>query len=135
MNRRQFLSGATLTVPSLSLASQSKAEGNSRLSPAKRKRRTIYFNDARHYYLYAFEPPMSLEDAWRPIDEVAGTSINTFSYGVDSGGLFSDTKVGLRWGADRRPFRLGYAWRALEQYAESDRSRSGPFAGADRPSP
>ncbi len=35
-----------------------------------RRRRTIYFNDARHYYLYAFEPPMKLEDAWRPIDEM-----------------------------------------------------------------
>ena len=22
-----------------------------------RKKRTIYFNDARHYYLYVFEPP------------------------------------------------------------------------------
>ena len=38
-----------------------------------RQQRTIYFNDARHYYLFAFEPPMALEDAWVPIDEVAGT--------------------------------------------------------------
>ena len=37
-----------------------------------RQPRTLYFNDARHYYLFAFEPPMRLEDAWRPIDEVAG---------------------------------------------------------------
>ena len=25
-----------------------------------RQQRTIYFNDARHYYLFAFEPPMAL---------------------------------------------------------------------------
>ena len=31
-----------------------------------RQQRTIYFNDARHYYLFAFEPPMALEDAWVP---------------------------------------------------------------------
>jgi hypothetical protein len=37
-----------------------------------RQPRTLYFNDARHYSLFAFEPPMRLEDAWRPIDEVAG---------------------------------------------------------------
>ena len=41
------------------------------------KQRTLYFNDARHYYLFAFEPPMRLQDAWRPIDEVAGTGAET----------------------------------------------------------
>ena len=46
-----------------------------------RQQRTIYFNDARHYYLFAFEPPMALEDAWVPIDEVAGTGVDTFAYG------------------------------------------------------
>ena len=48
-----------------------------------RQRRTIYFNDARHYYLFVFEPPMTMEDAWRPVDEVAGTSVDTFCYGVE----------------------------------------------------
>ena len=38
-----------------------------------RQPRTLYFNDARHYYLFCFEPPMRLPDAQRPIDEVAGT--------------------------------------------------------------
>ena len=32
-----------------------------------RRRRTIYFNDARHYYLWVFEPPLDLQDAWRPL--------------------------------------------------------------------
>ena len=75
-----------------------------------RRRRTIYFNDARHYYLYAFEPPMKLEDAWRPIDEVAGTAVDTFIYGVSSGGLFYPSKIGAQWGGDQSPF--AYAWRA-----------------------
>ena len=58
-------------------------------NPAKRRRRPIYFNDARHYYLFVFEPPLTLEDARRPIDEVAGTAIDTFIYGGERGdGLF-----------------------------------------------
>ena len=64
-----------------------------------RRRRTIYFNDARHYYLFVFEPPMTMDDAWRPVDEVAGTSVDTFSYGVERGdGLFYQSKVGMRFG-------------------------------------
>ena len=32
---------------------------------------------------------MTLQDAWRPIDEAAGTSVDTFAYGVERGdGLF-----------------------------------------------
>ena len=29
-----------------------------------RRRRTMYLDDARHYYLYVFEPPMTMEEAW-----------------------------------------------------------------------
>lgn len=60
-----------------------------------RRNRTIYFNDARHFYLFVFEPPMALEDAWRPIDEVAGTGVDTLVYGVArADGLFYPSKVG-----------------------------------------
>ena len=77
-----------------------------------RRKRTIYFNDARHYYLFVFEPPMTLEDAWIPIDEVAGTAIDTFAYGVERGdGLFYPSKIGLRFGADMKPFPMGAYWR------------------------
>jgi len=80
-----------------------------------RRRRTIYHNDARHCYLWLFEPPMELEDAWVPVDEVAGTAVDTFSYGVArTDGLFYDSRVGLRFGADRRPFSSHIEWRAWE---------------------
>ncbi len=80
-----------------------------------RKRRTIYFNDARHYYLWLYEPPMKLQDAWRPIDEVAGTAVDTFSYGVSrSDGLFYPSKVGRMFGEDMIPFTSSYVWRAYE---------------------
>ena len=77
-----------------------------------RRSRSIYFNDARHYYLYVFEPPMNLADAWRPIDEVAGTDVDTFVYGVERGdGLFYPSKVGMRFGEDKRPFTFAAYWR------------------------
>jgi hypothetical protein len=77
-----------------------------------RKKRTIYFNDARHYYLFVFEPPMALEDAWMPVDEVAGTAVDTFAYGVERGdGLFYPSGAGLRFGADMRPFPQAAYWR------------------------
>lgn len=73
----------------------------------------MYFNDARHYYLYAFEPPMTMEDAWRPVDELVGTSVDTLIYGVETGGgLFSDTKAGVRAMSQMQPFDTAHYWRA-----------------------
>ncbi len=78
-----------------------------------RRRRTIYHNDARHYYLWLYDPPMRMRDAWRPIDEVAGTGIDTFSYCVERGdGAFYPTKAGMVFGSDRRPFTNSIAWHA-----------------------
>lgn len=77
-----------------------------------KRNRTIYFNDARHYYLFIFEPPMALEDAWIPIDECAGTSVDTFIYGVARGdGLFYPSKVGLRFLDDTRRFDSAPSYR------------------------
>ena len=80
-----------------------------------RRRRTIYHNDARHSYLWHFEPPMRLEDAWIPIDEVAGTAVDTFSYCVERGdGAFYPTKVGKMFAIeDGKPqSKNNYEWRA-----------------------
>ena len=77
-----------------------------------RKKRIIYMNDARHYYLFVFEPPMTLEEAWIPVDEVAGTAVDTFCYGVERGdGLFYPSKIGMRFGADIQPFEQAAYWR------------------------
>jgi hypothetical protein len=80
-----------------------------------RRRRTIYFNDARHYYLFVFEPPMRLEDAWLPIDEIAGTAVDTFSYGVSRGdGLFYPSKHGIMFGDDLQPFQHSHEYRSWQ---------------------
>ena len=95
---------------------------------SNRKKRTIYFNDARHYYLFVFEPPMTMEDAWRPIDEVAGTSINTFVYGIERGdGLFYPSKVGMQFGADKRPFTMAAYWRTWENLQSLSSRRLDPL--------
>ena len=111
MQRRQFLYTAALTSGAAVPGTNAAARPDDRHRP--KRGRTMYFNDARHYYLYAFEPPMTMEDAWRPIDELAGTAIDTFIYGVETGGgLFSDTKVGQRFAADGPPFDSPIRWRA-----------------------
>ena len=80
-----------------------------------KRRRTIYFNDARHFYLFMFEPPMNLEDVWRPVDEVAGTAVDTLVFGVArDDGLFYPTKVGRRFGAGVDEFKMGVYWRIYE---------------------
>lgn len=66
-----------------------------------RQRRTIYFNDARHWYLFVHEPPMSMAAAWSPVDEVVGTGVDTLGYGVSrDDGLFYPSRVGLRFRDD-----------------------------------
>ena len=56
---------------------------------------------------------MTMEDAWRPVDELVETSVDTLIYGVETGGgLFSDTKVGRRAMSQTLPFESSYYWRA-----------------------
>ena len=116
VSRRKFMQA--LTVAGGAGAAGSSANLLAEPRPGKqpgRKKRTLYFNDARHYYLYVFEPPMTMEDAWVPIDEVAGTAVDTFVYGVERGdGLFYPSRVGQRFGADMRPFELTAYWRTWE---------------------
>ncbi len=81
--------------------------------PLVRLPRTLYYNDARHQYLFVTEPPMSLEDAQRPVDEVAGTAVDTFTYAVARrDGLFYPSKVGMRFGGDILPLGDATWWRA-----------------------
>ena len=86
-------------------------------------RRLLFFNDARHYHLYCYEPPISLEDARAPVDEIAGTRVDTFVYGVGCGpGVFYPTEVGEVFASNPAIFRDAPgcqratlpAWRAFE---------------------
>ena len=76
-----------------------------------KQKRTIYFNDTRHFYLFALEPPFTMEDLWLPVDEAAGTSVDTFAFSVEGGaGLFYPSAVGRRFTSESEPG--SYTWRA-----------------------
>ena len=67
---------------------------------------------------------MRMRDAWRPIDEVAGTAVDTFSYCVERGdGAFYPTKVGMVFGSDSQPFTnpiSWHSWHAMQSLMERD---------------
>jgi hypothetical protein len=70
------------------------------------KRRLIYYSDARHYHFYCYDPPMRIEDARIPVEEVAGTGVDTFVYGFGLGpNVFHLTEVGEIIGARHDVFR------------------------------
>ena len=101
-----------------------------------RQKRTIYFNDARHYYLFVMEPPMTMEDAWRPVDEVAGTAVDTFIYGVARGdGAFLRVRYRPQVWRAHPPVRNRHLLARLGEHAEPNRSGFGsaPRAGRSRP--
>ena len=80
-----------------------------------RRRRTIYFNDARHFYLFVFEPPMRMEDMWRPVDEVAGTGVDTLVYGVArADGLFYPSRVGKSFRSDMDEIDNAIYWKVRQ---------------------
>jgi len=80
-----------------------------------RRQRTIYFDDARHSYLFNFEPPMRLEDAWVAVDQVAGTTVDTFIYGVArDDGLFYTSDASTTFGSNRDSTASNSEWRAME---------------------
>ena len=79
------------------------------------KKRLLFYNDARHYYMYVYEPPIRLEDTWAPVDEIADTSVDTFVYGFGAGPtMFHDTKAGEIWGSHLKRWTGLHGWRAYE---------------------
>jgi hypothetical protein len=87
------------------------------------KRRLIFYNDSRHSHMYCYEPPMRIEDAQAPVDEIAGTGVDTFAYGLGLGPtMFHDTRVGEIMGSHLKEFSQDdpnnlwalSAWRAYE---------------------
>ncbi len=79
------------------------------------RHRLLYYNDSRHTYMYSYDPPMSLEEAWAPVDEIAGTAVDTFVYGSGAGpAVMHDSKVGEVWGRRFDKFDSSWSWRAYE---------------------
>ena len=83
------------------------------------KQRLIFYSDARHTHIYAYDPPLRVEDAVAPIDDVAGTGVDTFVYGFGAGlTMYHNTKVGETWAehlikAGKTTFREPDIWNSL----------------------
>ena len=76
-----------------------------------RKPKLIYYNDARHYMMYRYDPPLSLHRLRQPVDELLGTGVDTLSFGLASGHTFlHDSKVGLKWGEGVKDHNHGVMW-------------------------
>ena len=78
-------------------------------------RRLLFYNDSRHYYMYCYDPPISLDEARAPVDELIGTRVDTLVYGSGPGqSLFHDSQVGEIWGRRFQEFEHLYAYQAAE---------------------
>ena len=86
-----------------------------------KKPRLIYYHDSRHLLLYRHDPPMSLHQLRKPVDELLGTAVDTLSYGLGMGQTFLyDTKVGTKFGEKATEHNSGLVWwRAAENLKEA----------------
>ncbi len=76
-----------------------------------RKPRLILNNDARHYLMYRFDPPLSRKRLQSPVDEILGTGVDTLAFGLASGATFlHDSKVGNKWGDSVVDHDNGIMW-------------------------
>ncbi len=79
------------------------------------RRRLIFYDDARHYHYYIYEPPMSLPEATATIDAVAGTGVDTFVWGFGVGPtVFHDSKFADVFAAHLDVIPDVASWRAYE---------------------
>jgi len=79
------------------------------------KRKLIFYDDARHYHYYVYEPPMSIEHATATIDSVAGTGVDTFVWGFGVGPtVFHDSKYADVFAAHLDTIEDVASWRAYE---------------------
>ena len=79
------------------------------------KRRLIFYDDARHYHYYVYEPPMSMGEATATIDAVAGTGVDTFVWGFGVGpAVFHDSKHADVFAAHLDVIQDVASWRAYE---------------------
>jgi hypothetical protein len=63
-----------------------------------KKAHMLYYDDARHAYLYTVEPPPNVLDVLHPVDVVSNSMVDTFVFGLGIGRTMSyGTQVGEIW--------------------------------------
>jgi hypothetical protein len=85
-----------------------------------KKPKLIYYNDARHYLMYRYDPPLSRHVLRQPVDEILGTGVDTLFFGLASGATFlHDTQVGKPWGGGVTEHNHGIMWWRAAKNLES----------------
>lgn len=84
--------------------------------------RLIYYNDAHHYHAKRLEPPTSLHMLQWPVDEIAGTGVDTLVLGLGySDVYFHRSKVGRVVGQGKQTWESYIDWRILRMVEEGER--------------
>ena len=77
--------------------------------------RLMFYDDARHYHYYVYEPPMTLAQATATVDAVAGTGVDTFVWGPGLGPtVFYDSQKADLFAAHLEVINDVASWRAYE---------------------
>ena len=88
--------------------------------PAMKKPRLIYYNDGHHFHGKRMEPPASIHMLQWPVDEVAGTGVDTLVFGLGYGDVFfHQSKVGRVVGQQKEVWENYIDWRIMRMVDEA----------------
>jgi hypothetical protein len=87
---------------------------------AMKKPRLIYYNDAQHFHGKRMEPKASIHMLQWPVDELAGTGIDTLVFGLGYGDVFfHQSKVGRVVGQNKEVWESYIDWRIMRMVEEA----------------
>ena len=85
-----------------------------------KKPRLIYYNDAHHFHGKRMEPKASIHMLQWPVDEVAGTGVDTLVFGLGYGDVFfHQSKVGRVVGQNKEVWESYIDWRIMRMVEEA----------------
>ena len=85
-----------------------------------KKPRLIYYNDAHHFHGKRIEPKASIHMLQWPVDEVAGTGVDTLVFGLGYGDVFfHQSKVGRVVGQQKEVWEGYIDWRIMRMVEEA----------------
>ena len=85
-----------------------------------KKPRLIYYNDSHHFHGKRVEPRASIHMLRWPVDEVAGTGVDTLVFGLGYGDVFfHQSKVGRVVGQNKEVWESYIDWRIMRMVEEA----------------
>ena len=76
--------------------------------------RLLYYQDAHHYHAKRLDPPITLSKLQYPVDELAGTGVDTLLFGLGYGDVyFHESQAGRVVGEDQEEWSSFIDWRIM----------------------